>query len=233
MSKFGMVPETIIDLMNDLKAENAELRRSLIVSNASQTHIDELEAAGLASHGVNNDSWDNQPNELSISCRACVLLEAQIDRLSSELERIRSLYSGSSVSYENRCRQLMEALSRENARRTRMESIIQRQQVHIRELTHRIRAVGPIESEGEFYDHFDQSASGPMREPAWEFDMDDLNRQLQELDETVHRVDESSTRLTSTTRAAFAQTRNELGLPNPSPPPAADRGVLGRLMHGS
>jgi hypothetical protein len=233
-TKAGDIPDSIVDLINDLKAENAELRRSLMrVSSVPD------DSSGQSTRLMDIGS-NNICNNQTSGCRACAFLESQVERLSSEIEQLRTLCGDSSIANDTRCRHLMDALSKENNRRMRMESIIQRQQVHIRELMAHVRNIAPVElaEEDNFYPGEYHSQSSRQNEAVWELDMDDLNRQLEELDETVHRVEESSTRLTSTTRVAFGQgnpqggaRKSDLGLPEPSTP--GSRGVLGRLMHGT
>jgi hypothetical protein len=236
--------ESIVDQVNDLKAENAELRRSLIVATtlrSSEASFDQVDVRTIGrdgDFGPGHRIQDSAP-----SCRACTFLESQVDRLLSELESLRKTHADVMIGYETKARQLMDTLSRENHRRTRMESIIQRQQVHLRELTQRIRqlTLGGIDGTSDD-SHFHYQSSGrpystamETREPeVWEFDMDDLNRQLTELDDNLNRVEESSNRLSSSTRMAFSQApaiEPTTYIDEPTQP-RKTRGMLLKLMGG-
>ena len=214
--------------MNDLKAENAQLRMKLLLPSSTP---DRSMRGGEDSTG---------------SCRTCMVLETQVQRLTAEIDEIRYQAStrDKNSQYENR--ELLEALSKESRRRSRMESIIHRQQDYIRELSHRIK-----ETQGDLYhtsEEYHGSESGanyspdPMREirvpdRPWEVDMDDLFRQLDDLDEKVHDVEEQTNRLTNSTRAAFAPARADHVFPQHVSSIGSSRssgnGVLGRIMHGT
>lgn len=203
--------ESILDVVNDLKVENATLKRALIAVG-----IDGQRAAEYLDDSLpeSQDTITYRPQQeikqvsRSSECKACLLLENQVERLSDELDRLRGIQSEASLSLETKVRHLMDALSRENQRRMRMESIIQRQQSHIKELTNKLKDLTGLGDGSE-----EVSAPWSITRPQvddfldnhrpWELDMDDLNRQLAELDTKVHKVEESSNRLASSTQVAF------------------------------
>lgn len=179
----------VIDQINDLKAENAELRKKLLVLSASP-------ALQSSQNGTT-------------SCRLCSILESKIDRLSSEIEYLRSRSNPTNPSGAN---DVSDTISRERKRRARMEVIIDRQRSHIRFLYSRLDSMthrdGFSGNEAELdLPASDQSSayrfSRESDSPPWEIDMDDLARQLQDLDNNVQRVEASSNRLSTSTRAAF------------------------------
>ena len=235
--------ESIVDLVNDLKAENADLRRSLIAATAFRSSNFSADLVVPTTTDQDGDRSNGIRIQDSVStCRACLFLESQADRLMGEIESLRSSHADALMLYETKARQLMEALSRENQRRTRMESIIQRQQVHLRELTEKLRQI-TVGDEAEYESSYRDldiptSDAGRRRQPpVWEFDMDDLNRQLDELNENVHRVEEFSNRLTSSTRVAFSQhlpgERSSVTDEAHSPTRSIGRSVLTKLMSGT
>jgi DNA repair exonuclease SbcCD ATPase subunit len=219
--QFAMLPdrqsESILDVVNDLKVENATLKRALIAVGMRDDEVDDVlewslpESQHTNAHRIEKEI---QPVSRLSECKACRLLENQVDRLSDELDRLRGIQSEANVSLETKVRHLVDALSRENQRRLRMESIIQRQQSHIKELTAKLKDLTGLGDESEQVS-FPWSITRPQVDDfldshrPWELDMDDLNRQLEELDTKVHKVEESKNRLASSTQVAFGVSMTE------------------------
>jgi hypothetical protein len=199
-------PELIVDLVNDLKAENAELRRELFSRSAFRLPIAKASSQTLEDP-LESDQSDFPPankQDQSVSiCRACCFLEGQVERISGEMANLRAHHADVVSSYEMKLRQQIDGLARESHRRARMESIIQRQQSHIKELTLKLSEFLSVDSRSAPQNRGDQTgenraSSCRNSSTIWELDMDDLNRQLTELDDNVQRVQHSSDRLSST-----------------------------------
>jgi hypothetical protein len=209
--------EHLIDMINELKLENANLQRRLI--SQSESHP---------------DLHTNEPN----SCRLCPVLERQIVRLHEELDDLRLQQSRNVLQLDTQLMNLHTSLSQEHQRRERMEQIIIRQKYYIEEA---IRAqenssassllsgeAGAFDFETEnnqgYRDRDDRpKANGIVSH--WALDMDDLSRQLQELNESLRRVEDQTSRLNSAA-VKRSDMNQEVGVSRPS-----SGTVLGKAMY--
>jgi chromosome segregation ATPase len=218
--------ETMEDLVNDLKAENAQLRRELILRDTPVSNTDHPACV------------------MTQNCSMCTVLESQVKRLSSEIDRMRAQMALAGSNSDDDVRQLLDVLAKENRRRSRMESIIYRQQDYIRDLSMRMKDIVVERSilDDRFLDKRSDSSESQevvqdvrIPERPWELDMDDLFRQLDDLDEKVHDVEEQTNRLTHSAKAAFAPITNETTHARILLGPGAKNGagVLDRIMNGS
>ena len=215
----------VIDHINDLKAENADLRKKLIACTPAIVGAD--------------------PSRSSSSrCRLCSILESKVDRLSSEIDSLRNQRH---EPHSSQIEELDGMLSKERHRRSRMESIIERQRSHIRFLYSKINSTS---RQGVFSDDerkdllkndgiFDSECHIEHEDsaiPPWDIDMNDVARQLEDLDNNVQRVEASTNRLSSTTQAAFSSQstfsdrRGDMSIRNAS---RSKRSVLDKLLKGS
>ena len=220
----------MLDYINDLMAENAELRRGLIATGYNVNRLrtftsEKMDRGSSLDVGFGDESSEEHASEAIRECRSCVLLEKQLLRSTNEVDRCKDQERNVTMALEKRIQNLTDSLSRENKRRHRMESIIQRQQMHIRELTIKLRELCVPQTLAD-----NQKADALFtehEEEPWELDMDDLNRQLRELDDNVHRVENSTDRLVTSTEAAFEMPQYIAGIPrNPS-------SLLERMFNGS
>ena len=185
-----MNSDSLIDIINELKLENADLRRRLLTTPSPP-----------------NDSSE----ALITSCRLCPVLEKQNSRLHEELDEARVDHSRKTTELETTIFELRMALSREFERRTRMEQIIIRQKSYIQDCLREGDYSSGYSSDSDVHTSpgFDngreprtqsKSICGPRIGPVphWDVDMDDLSRQLHELNESLRRVDDHANRLNST-----------------------------------
>lgn len=224
---YGSNSGEVVDQINDLKIENADLRKRLLALSSSSGPI-------LASQTTTN------------SCRLCGILESKVDRLSCDIESLRSLRQ-ESESCE--VKDLSDTLARERKRRVRMEAIIDRQRNHIRSLYTKLDSVyeqaEDVSDDGVYVKPAGFDSERYLRLPLepetsaippWDIDMDDLARQLEDLDSNVQRVEASTSRLSNTTRAAFhAHGTSFSGPRSPShrSPDISKRSVLDKMLKGS
>ena len=174
--------------VNQLKLENALLRRDAVAINSGCIY-------GPTS-----------------SCQVCPVLQFQIDRLMKERTEARRKQTIESPPSFVDPGAYLAVINKERERRYRMESIIERQQKCINELlqTQDRRLILSPGFDSPIHHKADSSHALPCSDfsgislpaqtfaPPWEIDIDDLNRQLCELNENVHRVELASSKLHST-----------------------------------
>ena len=202
----GLSPEEharTIDQVNELKAENGQLRMRILAGTA-----------GIANFN---------PSAGSSQCPSCSGLEDKINHLQSSLTsamehlaRVEQSYSEDMLSADSEFEKL-------RTRQTRMEELIDRQRSVIASLKGYQKNPDPFgqtlpnqasgerhhgritkDSESSF-DDVDRSPSHPPIEksfiPPWDLDMDDINRQLHDLTSTIVRVEQSTVRLGESAKA--------------------------------
>ena len=226
--------DSVVDQLNDMKAENAQLRRQLL---ARVNH---------------NEGGDVPVSDPGHHCRVCAILEAQIDRLSHELATAREEHVQTCLSLNAEIKSLASSVMKERERRTRMEQIMERQMAYIHQIhpgdheDHAASESSCCNDPGGYLNrdygvNHDVCHDEPPVEssfvPPWDIDMDDLTRQLGELNENVHRVEVSTTRLNSSKKAVIdphsipKANRNQDRTAVDSIAPKAS-GVLGKVFSG-
>lgn len=221
--------ETLIERLNDMKAQNADLRRKLLVLPT------------VRDDAIAGSRHDRQP------CRACVLLQAQVERLSRDLECAADSHDRTTRSLNGKLEQALSDSAKERQRTNRMQAIIERQRAYINSV--RFQS-GPFQNQPGLRSWSDSESSSddvlnddgrppvaceddtlglpPIEHgflPSWRMDMDDISRQLQDLNDNVGRVEASTNRLSMTTKAVFSLSQR-------STKPVAGGGVLGQAMTG-
>ena len=173
------------DEINELKLENATLRRELLVQNASRC----------------------SSSVIVPGCSMCVIQRAQVEKLTSDLQELKLGRSDVSMKASTDVNSVAKLLEKERFRRMRLETIAKRQQSFINEFRDNNLRVAAHLASNKIPDNtdrvvmrysqndYDSGSSDASSHAIWEMDIDDLNRQLDELSQNVQRVEEASNRI--------------------------------------
>jgi hypothetical protein len=136
----------------------------------------------------------------------------QLNVLQCDLEKMRSAMNLLQSDRDQMYRSYVESLSRWKSREARMKNIIDKQRQMIKNMQTQLGAgttrntydpvsyQSPISSESSSSAHVDDfsPSSVPLERsfvPPWDIDMDDIRRQLHDIDESICRVEQAKTGL--------------------------------------